>query len=218
MPEFHGIASSPFRNSNGLGSSINNLISAIEFSPESKDSALEKEEAARSMAEHFEIHSPFASIFSALSEAELEMEPMEDLESLEREEQAPDDSQAAEAEELKLSFAGPQLSIPFVEALSSEMAFLAAEDDDAPTAMEEAEGLETEQAAEAAVDLETEQAAEDAMDLEMEPAEEAEDGGVVTERNGVIYINESVLRPGREILKSLDRNFKNLIDSVLNRT
>ncbi|MDR3122801.1 MAG: hypothetical protein LBU16_03370 [Treponema sp.] len=178
------------------GVAINTVVSAIEFSPESEKAEQEKEEAARSMAENFEIQSPFASIFSALSEEELKPEPVEDLESLEREGPPPDDSPEteAEAEELRLRFADPLLSIPFVEALNGEITVLAVEDEDedAPTAPEY---LETEQA-----------------------PEETVSGGVVMERDGVIYINENILSPDKETLKGLDRNVKNLIDSILNNT
>jgi hypothetical protein len=187
---------------------IDNLVSAIEFSPDPEELAQEKEQAARSMAEHFEIQSPFASIFSALSEEELEPEPMEDLESLEKEGPEPDDSPETDAERLKFSFAGPQLSVPFLGALNSEIAFLAVEDEDedTPAAPENVEAGEPE----------TEQAAKTAEAGGTKT--EQEDGGVVTERDGVIYVNKSVLSPDKETLKGLDKNFKNLIDSILNNS
>jgi hypothetical protein len=174
-----------------------NLARAVEFSPEPQELEQEKEEAARSMAEQFEIQSPFVSILSPLSEVEFEPEPMEELESLESERKAPENSQEAEAEELRLGFAGPQLSIPFMETLNSEVAFLAVEDGDET---EPAEPEETETG-----------------EMEMTDTLEETDG-VVTERDGVIYINESVLSPDKETLKGLDKNFKNLIDSILDNT
>jgi hypothetical protein len=199
--EFYKINPSEFGQPTGAGTAIDNLVSAIEFSPESKDSEQEKEEAAKSMAEQFEIQSPFVSIFSSLSEVELEPEPMENLETLEREGSDDSPEAKAEVEELRPSFVGPQLSIPFIGTPNSEITLLAVEDEDedAPAGPEQAE-IEAE-------DLETEQA-----------PEAAEAGGVVTERDGVIYINENILSPSKETLRGLDRNFKNLIDSVLNNT
>jgi hypothetical protein len=190
MAEFYGINPSEFGEPDEDEMTIDNLARAIEFSPEPQEIAQEKEDAAKSMAEHFEIQSPFTSIFSTLSEVAFEPEPMEDLESLEREWLAPDDSPEAEAEELPFSFAGPQLSVPFLKALNSEIIVLTAEDEneDLPAVPEEA------------------------------APEEAAPGRVVTERDGVIYINESVLSPDKETLKGLDKNFKNLIDSILNNT
>jgi hypothetical protein len=204
--EFHGIDPLEFDASGESGTAIDTLVSAIEFSPDSQELEREREEEARSMAEQFEIQSPFASIFSALAEEELEMDPVEELESLEREAPAPDESPEAEAEALKTSFTGPQLSVPFLTALNSELPF-PEEDEDAFTAPEEeATALEAEQEPEAAA-LETGEA-----------PEEAGADGVIVERDGVLYINESVRNPGRKNRKGLDRNFKNLIDAILNNT
>jgi hypothetical protein len=174
---------------------IDNVVRAVEFSPEPRELERKKEKAAKSMAAQVEIQSPFASIFSTLSELEFAPEPMEDLESLERERQEPDDSPETEAEALPFIFTGPQLSIPFLGALNSEIIVLMAEDDDedTPAAPEEAEAEELE-------------------------GEEAGDDRVITERDGLLYINESVLRPDKETLKGLDKNFKNLIDSILNKS
>jgi hypothetical protein len=182
--EFQGIAPLEFEGTNAPETAIDNLVRAIEFSPESQEVEQEKEQAAKSMAEHFNIQSPFTSIFSTLSELEFEAEPMEDLEPLEKEWLEPDESLETEAEELRFSFAGPQLSVPFQKELNSEITLLPAEDND-----EDAPG---------------------------EPEEEAETGAVITERDGVSYINESVLSPDKETLKGLDKNFKNLIDSIIN--
>jgi hypothetical protein len=192
MAEFRSMDLLEFECSGG-SPAINNLASVIEFSPDSKEFEQEKDDAAKSMAEHFEIQSP-ASIFSTLSELEFKPEPMEDLEALESERPAPDDSPATEAEELRSGFAGPQFSIPFLGTLNSELAFLTAEGEDAPVETDTEE-------------LKTAQAPDD-----------TDTGGVVTERDGVIYINESVLSPDRETLKGLNKNFKNLIDSILNNT
>ena len=190
---------------------IDNLVSAIEFSPDPQELEREKEEEARSMAEHFEIQSPFASIFSTLSEEELEPDPVEELESLEKEKPTPDDSPEREAEELRSSFTGLQLSVPFLATLDSEITFLEAEEDeDAPAAPEEEEAaaLEFGQAPE-----------EEAVALESGQAPEStEAGGVIMERDGIIYINERVLAPDKKTLKGLDRNFKRLIDAILNNT
>jgi hypothetical protein len=174
-----------------------NLASDIEFGPDSQELEQEKEEAARSMAEQFEIQSPFDSILSTLSEVEFAPEPMEELEALEGEWRTPDNSAEAEAEELRPGFAGPQFSVPFLETLSSEVALLTVEDED------EAEPVAPEETRERGM-----------ADTPAEP----ETGGIVTERDGVIYINESVLRPDKETLKGLDKNFKNLIDSILDNT
>jgi hypothetical protein len=194
MAELYGIDPLAFEDFD-KATAIGNLASAIEFSPESEELEQEKEDAAKSMAEHFEIQSP-ASIFSPLSELEFKPEPMEELEILEREWPEPDDSPETEMEELRSGFASPQLSIPFQGALNSELAVLMVENEngDAPAAPEETEAGE----------LETPRA--------------PETGAVVTERDGVIYINKSILNPDRETLKGLDRNFKNLIDSILNNT
>jgi hypothetical protein len=163
---------------------INNLVSALEFSPGPEEAEREKDEAARSMTEQFEIQSPFAEIFSALSEVEFEPEPMESLEALEKEGADLDDSPEMEVEELDGSFTGIQLSMPFLTTLNSEITVLEAEDGDVPAT---------------------------------EPEEE-DAGPVVAERDGVAYINESALNPGKKILNGLNKNFKNLIDSILNNT
>jgi hypothetical protein len=199
LTDDQGIEPLIFEDSDAPKMALGNLASDIEFSPNPQALEREKEEAARSMAEQFEIQSPFVSIFSSLSEVEFEPEPMEELESLESELRVPDNSQKAEAEaeELRLGFAGPQLSVPFLKTLSSEIAFLAVADEDEPVTPEETETVEPEMA---------------------EAPETAEADGVVTERDGVIYINESVLRPDKETLKGLDKNFKNLIDSILDNT
>jgi hypothetical protein len=200
VTNFPGIDPLGFGDSDRFEMTIDNLARSVEFGPEPLEVEREKEEAARSMAKHFEVQSPFASIFSTLSEVEFEPEPMEELESLERG-LAPDNSQAVEAEELRLSFVGPQLSIPFLKTLSNEIAFLAVEEDDD----DEAEPMEPEAA--------------ETGELEIEEAlEEAEADGVVTERDGVIYINENVLRPDKETLQGLDKDFKSLIDSILDNT
>jgi hypothetical protein len=185
MTTFHRVTLPEFEDSDETEAAMDNLVRAIEFSPDSQELEQEKERAAKSMAEHFKIQSPFASIFSTLSEVEFEPEPMEDLESLEREWLAPDDFPETEAEELRFGFAGPQLSVPFLKALNGEITLLAVEDED--------------------------------KDMPAAP-EEAADGEIITERDGVNYINESVLRPDKETLKGLDKNFKNLIDSILNNT
>jgi hypothetical protein len=184
MKGYRGIILPEFEDSDEPETAMDNLVRAIEFSPDSQELEQEKEKAAKSMAEHFKIQSPFASIFSTLSEVEFEPEPMEDLESLEREWLAPDKSPEREVEDLQFSF-GPQLSVPFLGALNGEITPLTAEDED--------------------------------EDLPAAPEEAAADG-VITERDGVNYINESVLRPDKETLKGLDKNFKNLIDSILNNT
>jgi hypothetical protein len=193
MARFYGFEPLTVEDSDESEIAIDTLVSAIEFSPEPKEVEREKEKAAKSMAENVEIQSPFASIFSALSELEFEPEPMEDLETLEKERLTPDDSPETEAEELRFSIAGPQLSIPFMEALNSEITVLTAEDED-----EDAPAM-PEEVADAA-------------------PEEAEAGRVIMERDGLIYIDESVLHPDKETLKGLDKNFKNLIDSILNNT
>jgi hypothetical protein len=184
---FHGIDPLEFEDSDGHETAIDKLARAIEFGPESQELEQERERAAKSMAEQFEIQSPFASIFSNLSDLECEQEPVENLEALEQE---PDNAAEAELEELRFNGGGPQLSILFQKALHSEIAVLAAEDEDEPGEAEE---------------------------LETEPTEAGADG-VITERDGVIYIKESVLNPGQETIKGLDKNFKNLIDSILNNT
>jgi hypothetical protein len=200
-----------FDESAEFGTAIDSLVSAIEFSPESQELEREKEEEARSMAENFDIQSPFASIFSALAKEELEPEPVEELESLEREAPSPDESPETDAEELRLSFAGPQLSVPFLGTLNSEIAFLMAGEGDAPAAPEEDAAV---------LDAGPEPGDMDAggQGTGPEPEETETDGGIITERDGVLYINENVLNPGKKILKGLNRNFKNLIDSILNNS
>jgi hypothetical protein len=195
--DFQGIDPVEFEDFDEPQMAIGNLASDIEFSPEPQELVQEKEKAAKSMAESFEVQSPFVSILSTLSEVEFAPEPMEELESLESDRREPDDSREAAAEELRLGFTGPQLSVPFLKTLSSEIAFLAVEEEDED---ESAAPGETETG-----EPETAEAPETA-------------GGVVTERDGVIYINESILRPDKETLKGLDKNFKNLIDSILDNT
>jgi hypothetical protein len=175
-----------------VGTAINNLASALEFSPDPEEVEREKDEAARSMAEHFEIQSPFAEIFSTLSTVEFEPEPMESLETLENEGLEEDDSPETEAEELERSFTGILFSIPFLTSPNSEITVLEAEAGDAPAA------------------------AEGESEKTVEP-EEGEAGPVVEERDGVTYINENVLNPDKKTLKGLNKNFKNLIDSILNK-
>jgi hypothetical protein len=200
MAEFYGL--NPFDLENleeSDGMTINNPASVLEFSPEPEELEREKEEAARSMAEHLEIQSPFTAIFSTLAEVGFEPEPMESLESLEKAWQAPDNSPETAAEELKLSFTGFQLSVPFLTTLNNEITLLEAEDDGEAPAAPDTEGAtgtsEPEQAA----------AAGDA-------------GTVITEKDGVIYIDESVRAPGKKPLKGLNKSLKNLIDSILNNT
>jgi hypothetical protein len=205
--EFYRIDPLEFDDPGESETDIDNLVSAIEFSPDSQEREREKEEEARSMAENFEIQSPFASIFSSLSEKELEPDPVEALESLTREGPERDDSPETEAEKLRLSYTGAQLSVPFLEALNSDIAFLMAEEEEEDVrASEEAAALEA-----------AEQAPEDTETGDPETGQEQEEtGGFIIERDGVFYIDESVLNPGRKTLKGLDRNFKNLIDSILN--
>jgi hypothetical protein len=194
IAEFQEVDPLGFDMSGGpMGTAINNLVSALEFGPEPEEDEWEKDEAAGSLAEHFEIQSPFAEIFSTLSTVEFEPEPMESLESLENEGLEPDDSPGTEAEELERNFMGILFSTPFLTALNSEITVLEAEDEDTSAPAED-EGGET-----------------------REP-EEGETGPVVEERDGVAYINESVLNPDEKNLKGLNKNFKNLIDSILHNT
>ncbi|GHV90102.1 hypothetical protein AGMMS50268_06050 [Spirochaetia bacterium] len=44
-----------------------------------------------------------------------------------------------------------------------------------------------------------------------------EDIAVILERNGIHFINSSILKPGRDMEKNLDSEFKKLVDSVLAR-
>jgi hypothetical protein len=178
---------------------LNDLVSFLEFTPEPEENEREKDEAARSMAEHFEIQSPFAAIFSTLSELEFEPEPMESLEALEKAGLEPDDdSPETDAEELERSFTGIQLSIPFLTAPNSEITLLEAVAEDAkdPTAAVD-EGEAKDEGGKTT-------------------PEEGEAGPVVAERDGVIYINENILNPNKKTLKGLNKSFKNLIDSILN--
>jgi hypothetical protein len=41
------------------------------------------------------------------------------------------------------------------------------------------------------------------------------DDDVIQERDGVHFINKSVFKPGRDMEKNLDSEFKELVDSVL---
>jgi hypothetical protein len=184
-----------------INSTIDELATAIDFSPEPEDLAQERDADAKSMAENFEIQSPFTTIFSALSEVELEPELMESLESLESldetEGPAPDSAPEARAEELGLCFVGPMFSIPFHLALNGEVVVLEVEDDDGATAVEETEEAPPELAPD-------------------EAEEEGDTDTIIAERDGVSYIRESALNPDKETLKGLDKDFKNLIDSILN--
>jgi hypothetical protein len=199
MAEFYGFDSLEPESPGGPAeTTLNDLASALEFSPDPEEMEREKEEAARAMAEHFEIQSPFAAILSTLTETEFEADPVESLESLEKDGQAPDNSPEAVAEELELSFAGPQLFAPFATTLNSEITPLEAEDEE--TAASDDEGAEVEYP-------EADQA-----------AGEGDADAIFAERDGVLYIDESVRRPDKETLKGLNTSLKNLIDSILDNS
>jgi hypothetical protein len=189
--KFHGV-DLLFEDS-GYSMTMDDLISAIEFGPEPPPQEFEQENEniLDSLAESFDFKSP-ASIFSSLSGLAFTPEPMEDLEFLERERTEPEDSPETEAEELRLSFVGPQFFAPFMGAPDSELPLLMAEDEDASAAPEEPE-------------------------TPLLPAEAAT-GDIITERDGVAYVSKTALAPDRETARGLDKNFKNLIDSVLNDT
>ncbi|WP_010257243.1 hypothetical protein [Treponema primitia] len=188
IPEFEQIDASELGGSDDTSDKdMSSLASEIEFSPVPEEVEKAKEEAAESMVDDFEIQSPFTAIFSALSEVEFEPEPSENLESLEKEGLIePDDSLEAEAEPLNTDFVKPLLSKPFFAASYEEIEILEAQAEDETPVVEDAET---------------------ALEEEKE---------IIAERDGISYINESILNPDEETLKSLDRNFKNLIDSVLN--
>ncbi|GHU56761.1 hypothetical protein FACS189442_5550 [Spirochaetia bacterium] len=42
-----------------------------------------------------------------------------------------------------------------------------------------------------------------------------EDESVIQERDGIHFINSNILKPGKDMEKNLDGEFKNLVDSVL---
>ncbi|MFP3041534.1 hypothetical protein LQZ19_06885 [Treponema primitia] len=187
-PEFEQIDPSELGGSEDTSDKgMSSLASEIEFSPVPEEVEKAQEEAAESLVDGLEIQSPFTAIFSTLSEVEFEPEPAENLESLEREGLIePHDSPEIAAERLSSNFVKPMLSKPFFTALYDELEVLEAQVEDEATLVEETE---------AAVDEEKE---------------------IIAERDGISYINENILTPDEKTLKSLDRNFKNLIDSVLN--
>jgi hypothetical protein len=49
-----------------------------------------------------------------------------------------------------------------------------------------------------------------------EVLEAAEDGDAIEEREGVHYISQAVLDAGSDAVPNLNRDFKNLVDSVIN--
>jgi hypothetical protein len=170
---------------------INDLMSAIEFGPDPLPEEFAQDNE-NSMAEIFDFESP-AAIFSSLSELKFTPEPMEDLEALERDRTELDDSPETDAEELSLSFVGSQFfDAPFLTALNGELPLLMAEDEDP--------------------------AMEGDGETKTPSPEEAEAGEVISERDGVAYISENTLAPDEKTLAGLNRDFKDLIDSVLNDT
>jgi hypothetical protein len=141
------------------------------------------------MAENFEILSPFPVIFPDLSGVQLETEPLEFLEKAPE----PNHSPEAAAEELDNAFVESLFAIPFSAYINGEI--------------EELEVIEDEN------DWDEEPEAEENEISELLSGEE---NTVIAKRDGVPYINEQVLAPDAETVSRLDRNFKNLIDSVLN--
>jgi hypothetical protein len=179
----------PVSDDSDQATDMDDLMRAIEFGPDPipEEFDQENENALASMAELFNFESP-DTIFSSLAELDFTPEPMEDLESLERERMEPDDSPETEVEELRPSFINSRFfTNPFMAALTNELSLLTEEDEGAE------EGPETTQASD-------------------------EDGEVITERDGVAYINESILTPDEKTLANLDGDFMDLIDSVLNDT
>jgi hypothetical protein len=172
----------------GEDSGRGSLASAIEFSPPPEELEKQKEAAAKSMVEKFEIQSPFSTIFSGLARGEPSVEytrgepqteglTVEDLEEepvelLPLDEESPEPP--TEAKQLKMYFVKPLLSVPFSTALNTEVEVLAVQDVD-----------------------------------------DTEENTVIAKRNGVPYINERILTPDKKTEKSLDRNFKQLVESVL---
>jgi hypothetical protein len=146
----------------------------------------EHESEANTMAENFEIVSPFSTILSGFpGEHALKEEQLELLD----EEPVPEDTRETLAEELGVSFAGSLLYHPFQTEMADEVEVLESPDDgDAEEAL---------------------------PDLEIPPDSGEEE--YILERDGVSYINESLLSPDRKILEKLDQDFQDLIDSVLDK-
>jgi hypothetical protein len=176
---------------------INDLAGKGEFSPIPEEVEKEEDADIGFIDEDFEIQSPFTTIFSALSEVEFEPEPAENLESLERERPAPDDSLGVDAERLNTDYVKPLFATSFSTAINEQI-----------------EILETQ----AEEETENEDDLEETLEVEdkIPAVPSGDENAIIWERDGVSYINENILTPDEETIKSLDRNFKNLIDSVLN--
>jgi hypothetical protein len=108
------------------------------------------------------------------------------------EEEKPDNSWAesleAAPEELESAFVKSLLSIPFLTLINGEIEVLEVVGDE-----DEYDGDEIPELL------------------------SGDDNTVIAKRNGIPYINERVFTPDAETVSRLDRNFKRLIDSVLNR-
>lgn len=216
-----------------------NPASQVEFSPLPKEIEQQKEVAAKSMVEKFKVQSPFPVIFSSLTGGELsgwrpaakEEEPVELLsleedvpelaELLSPEEDTPEpaemlsledealepadllssDDEAPEADEAKLPlnmyFVKPLLSVPLSSALNTEIEILTVQD------MGDTDTNTTDTIPELAY-------GEFSRKL---PS--GRGNTVIAKRNEVSYINEHIRNPDKETTKSLDRNFKRLVESVL---
>jgi hypothetical protein len=177
---------------------INNLDSKVEFSFIPEEGEKDEDAGTEFIGEDFEIQSPFTTIFSALSEVEFEPEPTENLESLERERTAPDDSPEVEAERLNTDYVKPLFIRSFSTAINEQI-----------------EILETPAEEETEHEDDSEETLEVGDEIPEAPSED--ENAIISERDGVSYINENILTPDEETVKSLDKNFKNLIDSVLNK-
>ncbi|MDR2742346.1 MAG: hypothetical protein LBB98_09370 [Treponema sp.] len=200
IPEFQQLDPSEVGGSGEiLDEGINSLASKVEFS--SIPEEVEKEEGAGTefIGEDFEIQSPFTTIFSALSEVEFEPEPTENLESLERERIVPDGSLEVEAEQLNTDYVKPLFVRSFSTAINEQIEILETQADE-----EIGNEGDSEEIPEAEAEI-----------LEVSSEDE---NAIISERDGISYINENILTPDEETVKSLDKNFKKLIDSVLNNT
>ncbi|MDR2184561.1 MAG: hypothetical protein LBO80_02670 [Treponema sp.] len=187
-----------FEDSGGIfDGAINNPASKVEFSPIPEEVEKEEDTGTEFIDEDFEIQSPFTTIFSALSEVEFEPEPTENLESLEKEKTPPDDSREVEAERLNTGYVNTLFVRSFATAINEQI-----------------EILETQTEEEIERDDDSEETLEVEAEIPEVPSED--ENAIISERDGVSYINENILTPDEETVKSLDKNFKNLIDSVLN--
>ncbi|AEF85583.1 hypothetical protein TREPR_0713 [Treponema primitia ZAS-2] len=196
VAEFQELDLSELDNDDGPspGQDLDALASEIEFSPVpgelENENENENDGEEDSLIEDFEIVSPFSTILSDFpGEHALKEEQLELLD----EEPVQEDTRETLAEEIGAYLVNPLFSQPFQTEMANEIEVLESPDDE--------DG-----------DVE-----ENLPDLEIPQESGENEDEFILERDGVNYINENLLSPDRKILEKLDRDFQDLIDSVLDK-